>query len=155
MDDYVGNVRITNTYFSGHRGTIIPTLTRSINAIIREGRRPDFFYIGIASGYDYYFALKRRIDEKKIEKGVNHMHLLYQSSSQKNTKLLEEALIWHFKGRDPDYKKIGRIAPLVGSISGHRTASGLEHLFWNDMPGGGGRPGAGPYYYLYLAVSRF
>lgn len=123
-------VRITDTYFTGHTSVILPTLRRSVSAICRTDRDVFFFYIGVASGPDHAFALRRRIDKKKLERSVTDMYLLYASSSERNTKRLEEELIDHFKYLQSDDR------------------------IWNAAPGKEGRPSEGPNYYLYLAASK-
>ncbi len=128
METYRG-VRITSTYFSGHKNVVYDTIQRSVTQICREGRGVGAFYIGIASGPDYYFALSRRIDAKKMDRGVTDMYLLYQSSSERNTCDLERWLIDHFREIKPDDR------------------------LWNSAIGGGGRPGSGPYFFLYLATT--
>lgn len=122
-------VEVTDTYFTGHRTVILPTLVRSISAILRADRLYGEFYIGIASGHDYWFALTRRIDDYKIECGISRMYLLYQSSSETNTRDLERALEAHYSEVRPD-----------------------EIL--NRTGGGGGRRGSGPLYFVYLAVAH-
>jgi hypothetical protein len=129
MDTYRG-VRITDTYFTGHKVQIYSTLIRSISAICRLDRSVGLFYVGVASGPDYWTALTRRVDTKKLENGVTDMYLLYQSSSERNTRDLEAWLITHYQ----EFQEDDRI--------------------WNAVGGGGGRRGSGPYYFLYLAVTR-
>jgi hypothetical protein len=129
METYRG-VEITDTYFTGQHYVILPTLIRSISAITRADRPVFLFYVGVASGLDYAQALKRRIDDKKLEYHTSRMYLLYQSSSEANTRLLESQLVEHFA-----------------------FIKGDERL-WNSTGGGGGRRGAGPNYFLYLATSR-
>ena len=123
-------VRITDTYFTGHKTAVLPTLTRSISAICREDRGVSLFYIGIASGWDHEAALKRRIDDKKIFFGTTDMYLLYQSTSETNTKEIESYLVDRFKDEKADLR------------------------VWNSARGGGGRPGSGPFFFLYLALTR-
>jgi hypothetical protein len=129
MEIYRG-VEITNTYFSGHHQVIFPTLVRSISAITRADRSVFLYYVGVASGTDYLSALKRRIDDKKLEYHTNRMYLLYQSSSENNTRRLEADLVQH-----------------IVNVKG-------DDRLWNGTGGGGGRHGSGPLYYLYLATSR-
>lgn len=123
-------VRITNTYFTGHKNVILTTLIRSISAICREDRWVSMYYVGIGSGWDHESALKRRIDDKKLFFGTTDMYLLYESSSETNTKEIETFLVDHFKDDRADLR------------------------VWNSAKGGGGRPGSGPYFYLYLAITR-
>lgn len=128
--DFCRNVRITNTYFTGHPTVVWPRLVRSISQICRTGRGVDVYYIGIASGYDHYQALGRRIDERKVAYGTTDMYLLYHSTAERYTKRLEDWLIDHFQEVKADMR------------------------VWNSAPGGGGRPSTGPNYYLYLATSK-
>jgi len=123
-------VRITDTYFTGHKAVIYPSLVRSVSAICRVDRSVGSFYIGVASGPDHLTALKRRIDTKKIERMVSTMYLLYRSSSEYNTRSLENWLIEHYRSIKPDAR------------------------LWNSAAGGGGRWGTGPHFFLYLAASR-
>lgn len=129
METYRG-VEITDTYFTGHRNVILPTLIRSVSAICRTDRAVFLYYVGVASGYDYHSALKSRIDEKKLSFLTNRMYLLYQSSSETNTRRLEAQLVDHFQYVKSDIR------------------------VWNSTGGGGGRRGSGPYYFVYLATSR-
>lgn len=125
------NVWITNSYFTGHPEVIWPSLKRSVSQVCREGRGVGLYYIGVASGLDHVSALASRIDLKKKARDTTHMYLLYQSTTERYTRRLEDWLIEHFRD-------------LVG-----------DPRVWNDADGGGGRPGAGPNYYLYLAVTKF
>ena len=129
METYRG-FEITDTYFTGHRNVIFPTLVRSVSAICRADRAVFLYYVGVASGYDYLSALKSRIDDKKLAFLTNRMYLLYQSSSETNTRTLEAQLVDHFQYVKSDMR------------------------VWNSTGGGGGRRGSGPYYYVYLATSR-
>lgn len=128
---YYKGVWITDSYFTGHIHQVETSLRRSIAAIARADRGVHLFYIGIASGPDHWMALSRRIDTKKVEAAVSTMHLLYRSGSLSNTTELERRLIIRFQ----EVKSDDRI--------------------WNSTGGGGGRRGAGPNYYLYLAVTQF
>jgi hypothetical protein len=129
MDMYRG-VEITDTYFTGHRTQILPTLIRSVSAICRYDRTVYLYYVGVASGYDYLSALKSRIDNKKLEYDTNRMYLLYRSSSETSTRWLEAELVDHFRNVREDDR------------------------VWNSVGGGGGRRGSGPHYFIYLATSR-
>ncbi len=129
METYRG-VEITDSYFTGHPSMIFSTLVRSISAICRFDRPVYLYYIGIASGYDYYSALARRIDQKKLEYQTTRMNLIYQSSSERHTRQLEANLVDHFQ-----YIK-------------------ADDRVWNSTGGGGGRRGSGPRFYLYLATSH-
>jgi hypothetical protein len=122
-------VEITDTYFTGHKSVILPTLVRSISAILREDRSYGGFYIGIASGYDYWFALTRRVDDYKIECGISRMYLIYQSTSQDWTRDIERELELRYSELRPDD-------------------------ILNRTGGGGGRRGSGPLFYVYLAVAH-
>ena len=129
-DDSYKGVKVTNRYFSGHKNVILPTLIKSIEQIIRADRYVVEAYIGVASGKDYWDALTSRIDEKKVEHGVNCMDLIYMSTSEDYTRSLEDQLIEHFKKERGDVR------------------------FWNDKAGGGGRKGSGPAFCLYLATTK-
>lgn len=129
MESYRG-VEITDTYFTGHRGVVLPTLVRSISAIARSDRPVFLFYVGVASGADYLSALKRRIDDKKLSYHTSRMYLMYRSASETNTRMLEAELVRHFQNVKADERN------------------------WNATGGGGGRRGSGPWYFLYLATSR-
>jgi len=123
------DVEITDTYFTGARNVILPTLRRSVAAICRADRDVMAWYIGIASGPDHWSALTRRIDSYKLSVGINRVYLLYQSGSEANTRRLEADLEREFRER-----------------------SHLPTL--NRVGGGGGRPSGGPLYFLYLGVRR-
>ena len=129
METYRG-VEITDSYFTGHPSMIFSTLVRSISAICRFDRPVYLYYIGVASGCDYYSALSRRVDEKKLEYQTTRMNLIYQSSSEQNTRLLEKQLVKRFQ---------------------HVKA---DDRVWNSTGGGGGRRGSGPLFFLYLATSQ-
>lgn len=129
METYRG-VEITDSYFTGHRNLILPTLIRSVSAITRADRPVFLFYVGVASGPDYLSALKRRIDDKKLSYHTSRMYLMYESGSETNTRALEAELVRYFQEIKADDR------------------------LWNGTGGGGGRRGSGPYYYLYLATSR-
>ncbi len=129
MQTYRG-VEITDSYFTGHPSMIFSTLVRSISAICRFDRPVYLYYIGVASGCDYYSALSRRVDEKKLEYQTTRMNLIYQSSSEQNTRLLEKQLVKRFQ---------------------HVKA---DDRVWNSTGGGGGRRGSGPLFFLYLATSQ-
>ena len=129
MEMYRG-VEITDTYFTGHRNVILPTLIRSISQITRADRGVFLYYVGVASGLDYLSALKRRIDDKKLSYATNRMYLIYGSGSETNTRTLETYLVDHYQ-----YIK-------------------FDERIWNTATGGGGRRGSGPNFYLYLATSR-
>ena len=121
-------VEITNTYFTGHASQVMSTLNRSISAILRQDRQWSGFYIGIASGIDYWRGLTRRVDDYKLQNGVKRMYLLYETSSQPMLRSIERQLE-------------ARYAQL-------RPASIL-----NRTGGGAGRPSSGPKFFLYLAVA--
>lgn len=125
------DVWISNSYYTGHPNVIWPALVRSVSQISRADRQVGEYYIGVASGLDHETALRRRIDDKKLDHKVSEMHLLYRSSTERYTRTLEDWLIAHFKASRPD----GRI--------------------WNAAKGGGGRNGSGPNFFLYLAVTRY
>lgn len=127
-EDYKG-VEITHTYFTGHRGVILPTLRRSIAAICRNDRGIGGWYIGIASGVDYWHALTRRVDDYKLSVGISRMYLLYQSTSERYTRSLERSL-------EQEFRALDRVPSL------------------NRTGGGGGRPSEQPLFFLYLAVRR-
>ncbi|MEO0820229.1 MAG: hypothetical protein AAF074_07350 [Pseudomonadota bacterium] len=122
-------VEITNTYFTGHASNILPVLIRSVTQICREGRNVSGHYVGIASGVDYWQALTRRVDDYKLDCGVTRVYLLYESSTEQYTRQLETQLESHFSEVSPDRSL-------------------------NRTGGGGGRPSAGPKYFLYLAVVK-
>lgn len=129
MYELYKGVEISNTTFTGAHSAILPTLRRSFSAICREGRGVNAWYIGVASGTDYWTALKRRIDNYKLSVGINRVYLMYQSSSEKNTRSLERILEREFR----DHNRIPTL---------------------NRKGGGGGRYSAGPFYFVYLAVNR-
>lgn len=126
---YYRGVWITDTYFTGHIHQVETTLRRSIAQIVRAGSGYVRLYIGIASGHDHWTALANRVDQKKKDAKVSTMYLLYRSSSLANTTELERRLVNHFR------------------------EIFTEDALWNSTGGGGGRRGAGPNFYVYLAVS--
>jgi hypothetical protein len=120
-------VEITDTCFTGGKNAILPTLKRSISAIVRCDGAWEQFYIGIASGPDYWIALSRRVDAYKLNCGVRRMYLIYESRSQQNVRFVETELERYYTTLRP-----------------------ADTL--NRRGGGAGRTGFGPRYYLYLAV---
>lgn len=113
---------------TGHPSTVEEALRRSIAAYCRDDRNVKKMYIGIASGDDAVSAMRRRYDDYKSDEGINHMVALYKSSSERNTKALETSLEEYFRAHGRSINRTG---------------------------GGGGRPSAGPNYYLYLAMRRW
>lgn len=146
-------VWITNEYFSGHLYAIMPSILRSIATICNSANRVTDYYIGVASGEDYFKALKSRIDERKLSWGVTHMYLLYASSSEQNTRNMERAIEAHFNGKPPPRKggadRTKRIR--LDDIAGFNAPLAT---FRNDTGGGGGRSGSSGNYFLYLAFRR-
>lgn len=107
---------------------VLEALTRSISAYCRSDSNVKKLYIGIASGSEAIAAMKRRNDNYKIEEGINEMITLYESSSQKNCREVEDKLVSYFESHKRSINRIG---------------------------GGGGRDSSGPYYYVYLAIRRW
>lgn len=85
-------------------------------------------YIGIASGQDPIGAMRRRYDDYKASEGLNEMIAIYSSSSQGNTRSVEDELVEYFQSHGRSINRTG---------------------------GGGGRDSSGPNYYVYLAIRRW
>merc|ERR1711907_449984 len=113
---------------TGGKHAVLSSLIRSVAAYCREDSNVKKMYIGIASGDDAKAAMKRRYDEYKEDEGLNHMVALYASSSEENTRDVEAALEEYFRKNGRNINRTG---------------------------GGGGRPSAGPNYYVYLAMRRW
>lgn len=86
------------------------------------------FYIGVASGADMKAALNSRYDTVKADFGISHMYGIYHSSSEAHSRAVEKQLCTYFE----DHK-----------------------LLLNERDGGGGRKGAGPNFYVYLALCKW
>ena len=138
-------VWITNEYFSGHLHQTLPSVFRSIATICNSNSGVSDFYIGVASGIDYFEALQSRIDSRKVAWGVTHMYLLYGSSSERYTRAMEHAIEAHFSGKE----QRANIRPEGFSGFSHPPAT-----FRNATGGGGGRRGQSGNYFLYLAFRK-
>jgi hypothetical protein len=123
-----GAVEFRDECMTGGKLAVVESLKRSIAAFARADSNVKKMYIGIASGEDAVSAMKRRVDDYKLEEGINEMVALYQSSSEGNTREVEDALVEYFDSH-------GRCINRTG--------------------GGGGRRSAGPNYYVYLALRRW
>lgn len=113
---------------TGWTSQVQESLTRTVAAICRSDSNVKKFYIGKASGSDAITAMKRRFDDYKIDEGINEMRAIYYSNSQTNCDEAERYV-------EKKFSENGRQINRTG--------------------GGGGRPGAGPNYYLYIAVRRW
>jgi len=138
-------VLISNEMFTGHLHAAMPSVFRSIVTICNRNSGVTDFYIGVASGVDYWSALKSRIDARKLAWGVTHMYLLYGSGSEAYTRQMERAIEAHFAGKDQRQNiRADRLAGFNAPAAVLRNATG----------GGGGRPGLSGNYFLYLALRR-
>ncbi len=122
------SIKIENKIMTGNKNQVLEALTRAIAAYIRQDRNVKLFYIGIASGSNLTDALRRRYDRYKRDCGFNHIVGLYQSSSLDNTRFVEREL-------DDNFCDDRRCANRTG--------------------GGAGREGAGPKFFVYLALRRW
>ncbi|MEL7165057.1 MAG: hypothetical protein AAGL96_06245 [Pseudomonadota bacterium] len=109
-------INIESYYVTGNASQVVEHLTRSLSSISRRDRPVIGSYVGIASGYDQFTALKNRIDDAKIAMGITRMVCVYESSSRTNTKYVERKLIERFKSLKRHYE------------------------FYNEASGGQGRP---------------
>lgn len=138
-------VKISNEMFTGHVHAIMPSVFRSIVAICNRNSGVTDFYIGVASGVDYWSALKSRIDERKLAWGVTHMYLLYGSGTERYTRDMERAIEAHFRGKAQRQNiHTDRIAGFNHPVATLQNATG----------GGGGRRGSSGNYFLYLALRK-
>ena len=119
---------IRDESMTGGKSAVLEALTRRIAAYAREDSNVKKMYIGIASGGDADSALRRRYDDYKAEEGITEMVAIYVSSSEGNTRDVEDALVAYFDSHSRCINRTG---------------------------GGGGRPSAGPNYYVYLALRRW
>jgi hypothetical protein len=99
----------------------------------------------VASGIDYFAALKSRIDKRKRAWGVTHMYLLYGSSSERYTRDMERAIEARFNQKDQ--RRHIRKDEIAGFTAPAAT-------FQNTTGGGGGRKGLADNDFLYLAFRR-
>ncbi len=106
----------------------VEALTRSVAQYCRSDSNVKAMYIGIASGSDAISAMKRRYDSYKSEEGLNEMIAIYASSSQDNTRSIEDNLVSIFQSHGRSINRTG---------------------------GGGGRDSSGPNFYVYLAIRRW
>ena len=113
---------------SGGRYKVLQTLCRTVSAICRDDRTVRRFYIGIASGINFRQALHRRVDEWKDANEIDEMILLYESSSQRFCREVEDYLIKQYMHTHPNNV--------------------------NRRRGKAGRPTTQPYSYVYLGVAR-
>jgi hypothetical protein len=113
---------------SGWPSNQLAGLTRAVAQYVKEGSNVKSFYIGIASGADLLPALKSRYDDVKKGSGISHVYCIYSSKTSKHTTELEAQLLQHFKGQARNI---------------------------NEVAGGGGNTGAGPNFYVYLALRRW
>jgi hypothetical protein len=103
-------------------------LTRMVAQYCRSNSNVVAMYIGIASGSDAISAMKRRYDAYKSEEGLNEIIGIYSSSSQDNTRGVEDYLVNYFQTHGRSINRTG---------------------------GGGGRDSSGPNFYVYLAIRRW
>ena len=122
------SVNYIDDSITGWTSQVQESLTRTVAAICRADSNVKKFYIGKASGSNAEEDMRRRYDAYKEDEGINEMRAIYFSNSEKNALAAETYIEDKFKENG---KQINR------------------------APGGQGRPGAGPNYYVYVAVRRW
>ena len=122
-------VEVLDFSWTGHANQYLAPLKRSISAVCRRDRGVSDFYIGIASGPDFFYALDRRIDGRKLKWGCAAIWNMYTSRSLRSVAWLETELIDHYRARG-------------------------DLRLRNAVRGGGGRMNSQPYNFLYLAFNK-
>jgi hypothetical protein len=123
-----GTVNFIDDFITGGSRQALEPLTRSVAQYCRSDSNVKAMYIGIASGFDAIGAMQRRYDSYKSSEGLNEMIAIYASSSQDNTRSVEDYLVNYFQSHGRSINRTG---------------------------GGGGRDSSGPNYNVYLAIRRW
>lgn len=122
------DIQFYDESITGGSRQCLETLRRSVAQYCRSDSNVKAMYIGIASGPDPHSAMRRRYDDYKASEGLNEMIAIYSSSSQDNTRSVEDDLVDFFQSHGRSINRTG---------------------------GGGGRDSSGPNYYVYLAIRRW
>lgn len=115
---------IDNFMITSRWQSSLETIPRKVSALSRE---PALYYIGRTSGTNAKKALTTRYDDFKKSYQPNSMYAVFKSSSESATGQMERALVDYYYGHG---------------------------LCINRVPDGRGKTGAGPYYFVYVAVSE-
>ncbi len=115
-----------------HIKTNLHDIREKINRLLGNNPESDF-YIGIGSGPDATFAMKRRCqgDDYKILHGINRMIALFKSDRQDSCRNKEKDLIEHYK-----------------------ASKKYSARYLNQTGGGGGRDTQQPWSFVYLGLQR-
>lgn len=91
------NVQYIDSSITGGCVESLEYLRRSVAQTCRIDSNVKKMYIGIASGSDPISSMRRRYDDYKEEEGISEMICLYSSSSQDNTRKVEDDLVNFFE----------------------------------------------------------
>eukprot|EP01042_Synura_sphagnicola_P030633 gene30633-39464_t len=101
------DIQFYDESITGGSRQCLETLRRSVAQYCRSDSNVKAMYIGIASGPDPHSAMRRRYDDYKASEGLNEMIAIYSSSSQDNTRSVEDDLVDFFQSHGRSINRTG------------------------------------------------